>query len=230
MLKAKRANPAPLLALAAAAALPLLFVPVACGGGEKAPPVSPTASASAPPAVSTSASAAPSTAPSTAMLAGPTALASVAPPPVPTSTVATTKVDASWAGCHQSFKANRKDVMKDVAAMAKACEKVTAMKPLGKPLTGTQADSALAQSFPLDAKAGHCYRVYAQAADGIQDLDVFIKDSANVIVGQDSTDDPSPVVLEDGAVCFSKADKASVVVSVGMGKGAWALEIWERQQ
>jgi hypothetical protein len=114
--------------------------------------------------------------------------------------------------------------------MAKACEGVTAMKPIGKPITGSQADSALPQSFPLDAKAGHCYRVYAQAADGIQDLDVFIKDSASVIVGQDSTDDPSPVVLEDGAVCFSKADKANIVVSVGMGKGAWALEVWERAQ
>ena len=38
--------------------------------------------------------------------------------------------------------------------------------------------------------------------------------------GEDSTDDPSPVVLEDGAVCFTEADAATVVVSVGMGKGS----------
>jgi hypothetical protein len=228
MLQAKRADAAPLLALTAAAVLPLLLVPVACGGGDKTPPVLPTASATAPSAPSASASAAPST--STAMLPGPTALASVPPPPVPTSTVAATKVDASWASCHQSFKAKNKDVVKDVAAMAKGCEGVTAMKPIGKPITGSQADSSMPQSFPLDAKAGHCYRVYAQAADGIQNLDVAIRDSAGVIVGHDSTSDPSPVVLEDGAVCFSKADKANVVVSVGMGNGAWALEIWERGQ
>ena len=53
-----------------------------------------------------------------------------------------------------------------------------------------------------------------------------MKDSASIVVGQDSTDDPSPVVMEDGAVCFSKDDKATVVVSVGMGKGSYAVQIW----
>ncbi len=136
--------------------------------------------------------------------------------------------DASWASCHQNFKAENKSVVRDVVAMAKTCEKVTSMKLVGKPLTGTQADTDVPQTFPLEAKAEHCYRVYGQASPGIQDLDVFVKDSAGVIVGQDSTDDPSPVVLEDGAVCFRKADKATIVVSVGMGKGNYALEVWER--
>jgi hypothetical protein len=146
---------------------------------------------------------------------------------VPTSTIAATKTDATWAGCHQSFKAKNKDVAKDVAAMAKACEAATHMKLVGKTLTGSQADSDVPQTFPLEAQEGHCYRVYAQAADSIQDLDVVVKDSAGIMVGQDSTNDPSPVVLEDGAVCFHKADKATIVVSVGMGKGAYALQIWE---
>jgi hypothetical protein len=117
-------------------------------------------------------------------------------------------------------------VSSDVAAMAKACEKSTRMKLLGRTLTGKQADEDKPQSLPFDAKANHCYRVYAQAADGIKDLDLVIKDSAGVVVGQDSTDDPTPVVLEDGAVCFTKDDKASVVVSVGMGSGAYAVQIW----
>lgn len=111
--------------------------------------------------------------------------------------------------------------------MAKACEKPTRMKLLGKTLVGKQADEDKPQSFVLDAKANHCYRVYAQAADGIRDLDLAIKDSAGVVVGQDSTDDPSPVLLENGAVCFTKDDKASIVVSVGMGGGTYALQIWQ---
>ncbi|MGA7119027.1 MAG: hypothetical protein WBY94_02970 [Polyangiaceae bacterium] len=100
------------------------------------------------------------------------------------------------------------------------------MKLVGKTSVGKQADQDKPQSFPLDAKAGRCYRVYAQAAEGIKDLDVVVKDSAGVAVGEDSTDDPSPVVVDDGAVCFSKDDNASVVVSVGMGSGAYALQIW----
>ena len=110
--------------------------------------------------------------------------------------------------------------------MAKACAATTKMKPAGKPWTGKQADQDKPQSFPFDAKANHCYRAYAQASDKVQDLDLVIKDSAGVIVGQDSTDDPSPVVLEDGAVCFSKDDKATVVISVGMGSGAYTVELW----
>jgi hypothetical protein len=140
--------------------------------------------------------------------------------------VATTKHDPAWAPCHQSYKATNKEVSKDVAAEAKGCEKVTKMKLVGKTLTGKQADEDKPQVFPFDAKANHCYRAYAEAAEGIKDLDVVIKDSANIVVGEDTTDDPSPVVLEDGAICFSKDDKASVVVAVGMGKGAYAVQIW----
>jgi hypothetical protein len=213
-------------------ALPLVAAPFvvsvalqACGG--ETPPPAPPPVASAP--VDTSAASAPPVATASAPPVD-TGGASVAPPPppppAPTSTVATTKSDASWTGCHQSFKATGKDVSKDVAAMASGCKTATKLKAMGKTLTGKQADQDAPQTFPLEAKANHCYRVYAQASDGIKDLDVVVKDSAGIIVGQDSTDDPRPVVLEDGAVCFSKDDKASVVVSVGMGKGNYALQIW----
>ncbi len=67
--------------------------------------------------------------------------------------------------------------------------------------------------------------MYAQASDGIRDLDVAIKDSTGAVAGEDSTADASPVILEDGAVCFKEADAASLVVSVGLGKGTYALEI-----
>jgi hypothetical protein len=196
----------------------------ACGGGEK-PPVVP------PPQASTDvvASAAPSAS------AAPVASASVsAPPPAPTSTVATTKSDATWASCHQKYQGagrdfvhGSKDVAKDVGAMADGCKVATKLKLVGKTLTGDLAEHGAPQSFPLEAKAGHCYRVYAMASDGLKDLDVVLKDSAQIVVGQDSTDDPSPVVSEDGAVCFSKDDKASVVVTLDApGKGSFALQIW----
>jgi hypothetical protein len=100
------------------------------------------------------------------------------------------------------------------------------MKLIGKTLTGKQADQDRPQSFPIDARAGHCYRAYARASDGIKDLDLVIEDSAGVVIGQDSTDDPSPIVLEDGAACFTKDDKATVIVSVGMGSGSYAVQIW----
>jgi hypothetical protein len=34
------------------------------------------------------------------------------------------------------------------------------------------------------------------------------------------------VVQEDGAVCFKAADDATVVVSIGAGSGAYAIQLW----
>jgi hypothetical protein len=110
--------------------------------------------------------------------------------------------------------------------MAKSCAAATKMKLVGKTISGKQGDQDTPQSYPLKAEAKHCYRVYAQAAEGIKDLDIAIKDSTGAVAGEDSTDDPSPVVLEDGAVCFTENDSATVIVSVGMGKGAYAVQVW----
>jgi hypothetical protein len=210
-----------LLALAGATLLPIA---AACGGAQKPPEATPAPSASAAPSAAPAASEA-----APAASAAPSAAASAAPappPPNPGSKKVTKKNDAAWATCHQSFKAGNKEVSKDVEAMAKLCAAPTKMKLIGKTLTGKQSDQDPPQSFPLKAEANHCYRVYAQAADGIKDLDLAIKDSTGAIAGEDSTDDPSPVVLEDGAVCFTEADAATVVVAVGMGKGAYAVQIW----
>jgi hypothetical protein len=216
-----RARALSLLTLASMAAVPMAVSLVACGGGEPppvAPPPPPTASVTEAPVASVP--------PPSATAVDTTPPPPPAPPPAPTSAVATVKSDPAWAACHQSYKAKGKDVSNDVAAMAKSCAAVTKMKLVGKTFTGKQGAEDAPQTFPFDAKAKHCYRAYAQAADGIKDLDVVVKDSASIVVGQDSTDDPSPVVMEDGAVCFSKDDKATVVVSVGMGKGAYAVQVW----
>jgi hypothetical protein len=210
------------LTVATAAALA-----TACGGAEPPPPVTPpapSAIASAP--VGSSASAAP-VAPAAAPPAETASAAPPPPPPNPGSTKVTLKSDPTWAGCHQSYDAKKKDVAKDVAAMAAGCAKVTRLKMSGKQLTGKQSDQDPPQSFPLKAEANHCYRVYAQASEGIKDLDLAVKDSTGAIAGEDSTDDPSPVIAEDGALCFKEADAATIVVSVGMGKGSYALEIWK---
>ncbi|MGH7272259.1 MAG: hypothetical protein ACREJ3_17655 [Polyangiaceae bacterium] len=214
-----------LLSFACAALVPLAIITAGCGGGEPPPPAAP----SAPPEPSAAPSAEPSAAPEApAPSAAPSASAAEAPPPPPAagSTKVTIKNDPAFASCHQSYVAKGKDVSKDVAAMAKGCAKVTKMKLVGKTLKGKQADKDSPQTFPLKAKANHCYRAYAQAASGIKDLDLAIKDSTGAIAGEDSTDDPSPVVLEDGAVCFKENDAATVVVSVGMGSGEYAVQVW----
>jgi hypothetical protein len=148
------------------------------------------------------------------------------PVPVPASSFAATKTDASWAACLHARKPSSKTVTADVTATAAACADGSHMKPDGAPITGKQSDRDPPQSFPLEARAGRCYRAFAQAGDGITDLHLVLRDSAGIEVAHDDADRAGPVVTEDGAVCFHKDDHASVVVSVGMGSGEFALQIW----
>jgi hypothetical protein len=136
------------------------------------------------------------------------------------------RTNPAWAPCHAAFTPDPKaDLGASVDQLAKGCLDTTKMHALDS-FKGSQSASNLPQSFAFHAEAGHCYRAYAVAAPGIQDLDLLVKDSTGAVAGEDSTDDPSPVVQEDGAVCFNAADSASVVVSIGAGSGAYAVQVW----
>ncbi|MGD0677948.1 MAG: hypothetical protein ABSC94_21250 [Polyangiaceae bacterium] len=220
-----------ILLFAGASLVPLAVGVGACGGGGKPAETPPTASETPSSSAGESASAEPTAAESTSAAPAESARAEApAPAPAPKtgSAKATTKSDPTWADCYATFKpkGKDKDVSKDVAALAKLCAKATKMKLVGKTLTGKQSDSSPPQSFPLKAAAKHCYRVYAQAGDGVKDLDVAIKDSTGATAGEDSTDSSTAVALQDGVVCFKDADAATVVVSVGGGSGAYAVQIW----
>jgi hypothetical protein len=154
------------------------------------------------------------------------ATSSVPSPAVARSAVATVKVDSAWAMCHRAIPAANKDTAAGLAWMAVNCEKQTRMTKVSDTLTGKQADQDPPQSFAFEAKASHCYRAYARAADGIKELDLAIKDSFGAVAAEDASENLSSIVPEGGAVCFSKDDRASVVVSIGMGSGSYALQIW----
>lgn len=132
---------------------------------------------------------------------------------------------ADWKSCHAGFKPGS-DPAADVVKLAQGCAATTKMRAVGDVLKGSQKASDVPQTFKQRFEAKHCYRVYAESAGTITDLDLVIKDGAGAIAAEDSTDDRDPVALEDGAVCFSEADEGTIVVSVGGGQGAYALQVW----
>jgi hypothetical protein len=132
----------------------------------------------------------------------------------------------SYSGCHSTYKMASQNVAVEVEAMARGCTTITKMHPLGAPFQTTQSAASAPQAFPFKAQANHCYRAYGAAVEGIKDLDLVVKDSTGAVAGEDSTDDPTPVVLEDGVICFKESDDALVVASVGDGSGAFALQVW----
>jgi hypothetical protein len=153
------------------------------------------------------------------------------PPPVAPdtpSTKAETKSDPSFAPCHQSFKpsSSDQDVASDVGAMAKGCADATKMTKSGDTLSGELREKMPPMTFPLGAQAGKCYRVYGISQTTMQDFDIMVVDSTGALVAQDTTDDVSPVVLEDGKFCFKVSDAATIRASAGAGGGKFALEVW----
>jgi hypothetical protein len=114
----------------------------------------------------------------------------------------------------------------DLAAVGKACADPTKLHSLGSISSGTQKPDAAAQKFPFAAQAGHCYRAYGSAAAGITDFSVFILDSTGATAARGHTDAGRVAAPSDGALCFRDADNANVVVTVGRGSGAFAVQIW----
>jgi len=152
--------------------------------------------------------------------------AMLTPAPGSSSQKAERRTNPAWAPCHATFKpAAGADLAASVDQMAKGCLDTTKMHMVDS-FQGSQKATNLPQAFAFHADANHCYRAYAVAGGGVQDLDLLIKDSTGAVAGEDSTDDPTPVVQEDGAVCFKTADDATAVVSIGAGSGSYAVQVW----
>jgi hypothetical protein len=147
---------------------------------------------------------------------------------LPASTKAETKTDPMYATCHNAFKpaTNDQDVGHDLDSMVKGCADTTKMKKVGDTLAGELSEKKPPVTLPLSVQAGTCYRVYGMSQSTMQDFDVAIIDSTGALVGEDTTDDVSPVIAEDGKVCFKVSDSATVRASAGAGSGKFALQVW----
>jgi hypothetical protein len=146
-------------------------------------------------------------------------------PGKPDSDKVTWKKDPLFASCHNDVKTG-KDLAVGVAAMANGCAAPMKMHKVGETVLGSRQNLDPAQSIPLHVEANHCYRVYGLSEDTLQDLDIAVIDSAGKSAGEDGSDSPDAVVLEDGELCFTQADDVKVNVAAGNGGGKFAVEIW----
>jgi hypothetical protein len=146
----------------------------------------------------------------------------------PASKKAFEKRAVGYRDCLQGYKPGDgdKDLPGDLARLAKSCEAATKMHPIGDVLRGSQADSALPTTFPLNAQAGKCYRVYATTAAAIGGIDVAIKDSEGNVVASDPSEGLASVVGQDSVVCFKENDAATISVAVASGSGAFVVQLW----
>jgi hypothetical protein len=143
----------------------------------------------------------------------------------PDSDRATWKREPSFASCYANVGPGA-EVVARVTAMGDACARVTKMHQVGQTVQGLRQALDHPFAIPLHVEANHCYRVYGAADSSLLDLDLALVDSAGKSAGADATDGADAVLLEDGAVCFTSQDDATLNVSSGNGGGKFAVEVW----
>jgi hypothetical protein len=203
---------------------PLLFFLFCCGvlaacGGNTKTPTGPAAGGGGDGGAEAGARAAlaPSPPPS-----GLPPMASMPPPGVTGSKKAKKKTDAALYTCGAATKPSGKDPADLVKRIGEACAAASKMKPSGALVRGQQGEKDAHQEHKLRVDANKCYRVYFATDEGVREAVVVVRDSAGDVVAEA----PSPAVPEDGAMCFTSADDVSLLVAVGAGKGAYAMQVW----
>jgi hypothetical protein len=136
---------------------------------------------------------------------------------------------ADWGACHNAFKpATGADASKAVDALATGCASVTQMHGgIAPTMTGTQnAVSSQPAAYKFHGQAKHCYRVYGVAGSSVKSLVAVIADADGAQIAEYHTDDVTPFIAPDEALCFNDDADAQITVSVGIGDGPYALAVW----
>ncbi len=204
-------RPPKVVALAALATLAAFALFAGCGPKVELVPVLPTPSATPKP----SSAAAPSPLPS-----GLPAVAVMPPPGVRGSTKARTKADEKQARCVSKAQPP------GAGALAEAIKRTGAacdLKPASDLFTATLGDGDAHREFAWKASAGRCYRVLSARDAKVLDMVLLVRDAKGDFAAQG----PEGALPADGKLCFESADDATLLVSVGTGKGAFAVQVWQ---
>ena len=149
------------------------------------------------------------------------------PPPFALGSKHAQKKDhPEWAACHAAFKVAG-DPAKAVDALGNACGAATKTRAIGAPMTGTQnATSSQPSTYKFHGQAKKCYRLYGVAGAGVKSLVAVVTDADGAEIAQYHTDDVTPFIAPDEAMCFTDEADAQILVSVGIGDGPYALSVW----
>jgi len=107
----------------------------------------------------------------------------------------------------------------ELKKLGNAC-KLQASSPV---FSGAASDADAARDFPFKAKGGHCYRVLSAKDAQVLDLVVVLRDRS----GDVAATGPESAVPASGKVCFDSDEDTTLQVSIGTGRGAFAVQLWE---
>lgn len=149
-------------------------------------------------------------------------LAAMPPPGVVGSKKASKKTNGALFACGGGASPRAKDPAALVKRLGESCSAAAKMKPASAMIRAQQADKDAHQEHKLRVAANKCYRVVFATDEAVTDAVVIMRDSAGDIVAES----PGAALPDDGAICFTSADEITLMVGIGGGKGAYALQVW----
>lgn len=118
------------------------------------------------------------------------------------------------------------DPIRDVTRLVTTCAQPTGMtRVFEAPLEGAVAKDAPPVVFDFQMVGGHCYRLFAVASPGINDLGVEVRSSRGTLLASDHRTDRIAIVQPDRPFCSLADDAGTVVVTALGGSGSFALEL-----
>mgnify|MGYP001184981086 CR=1 FL=1 len=143
----------------------------------------------------------------------------------PASSATPAPVGGLWLSCYSGFTP-RSDPKLDVMRLGVLCGPQNGMSKLTEAREAKVQDGGPGQEHPFDASPGECFRIFAVAEPGVEDLDVEVLSPSQKRIAFDTSDDRWPVVKPDGPFCVSEAGSHRARVRAQRGGGRYAIEIW----
>jgi hypothetical protein len=144
----------------------------------------------------------------------------------PSASARPAPVGGDWLRCYASFQPRTQPRL-DVARLGLSCGPVNGMKKLADPVEAEVAgDAGPGRQHTFVAQAGDCYRIFAVAGPGVEDLDVEVFAPDGRRVARDTGDDRWPIVNPDGPFCVFDPGEHRAVVTAPRTGGSYAVQIW----
>lgn len=119
---------------------------------------------------------------------------------------------------------------KDYAAIIAACGTPTGSLEYAKPVAGKlHHKHDKRDTYTLKLLAGMCYRYYAVADQGINDLDILVEKPGGALIADDKQTSPVAIVDIDKSWCMDEDAEYVFALEVdGVGKGGYMFGVWAR--
>jgi hypothetical protein len=149
-------------------------------------------------------------------------MAVMPPPGVTGSRKAQKKTLGALFSCGGGATPSAKDPADKVKRLGESCAAVAKLTPASAVFRAQQADKDAHQEHKVRVEAPKCYRVVFATDENVKDAVVVMRDSGGDIVAESA----GSALPDDGALCFTSTDELTLMVAIGSGKGAYALQLW----